>query len=109
MTNSEIVESTVQSVTPSTRQQTLYFNGDMSKRFSLTERMLMKRNDIYQYIPSGDVVVGDIYIGLDANNNICENPVTQVDIVTEQRNVYRYSVEPVDHLFAGGMAVHNYK
>lgn len=109
MTNTEIVQATVQSVVPSTREKTMYFNDDINKRFSLTERMLMKRNDIYQYIPSGDVVVGDIYIGLDSNNNICENLITKIDVVEEHRNVYRYSVEPVDHLFAGGMAVHNYK
>lgn len=109
LTNPRVVECTVEGITPSTRAETIYFNGDMSKRFSLTERMLMKRNNIYQYIPSSDVVVGDIYICRNEDNTIGEKPITEVTSVTETRNVYRYSVEPVDHLFAGDMVVHNYK
>lgn len=109
MTNLKMVQCTVEGITPSTRNETLYFNGDMNKRFSLTERMLMKRNNIYQYIVSSDVVVGDIYLARNEDNTISEKPITKIDSVTETRTVYRYSVEPVDHLFAGDMLVHNYK
>lgn len=109
MTNLKMVQCTVEGITPSTRNETLYFNGDMNKRFSLTERMLMKRNNIYQYIVSADVVVGDIYLARNEDNTISEKPITKIDSVTETRTVYRYSVEPVDHLFAGDMLVHNYK
>lgn len=109
LTNPRVVQCTVDKITPSTRNETLYFNGDIKKRFSLTERMLMKRNGIYQYLVSSDVVVGDIYLARNEDNTISEKPITQVDNITETRNVYRYSVEPVDHLFAGDMVVHNYK
>jgi hypothetical protein len=109
LTNLRTVKCTVQGIIPGTRSETVYFNGDTSKRFSLTERMLMKRNNIYQYIPSGDVVVGDIYLGRNADNTITEKPITEITKPTENRNVYRYSVGPVDHLFAGDMVVHNYK
>lgn len=109
LTNPRVVQCTVEGITSSTRNETLIFNNDSNKRFSLTERMLMKRNNIYQYIPSGDVVVGDIYIARNEDNTIVEKPITAVTSITETRNVYRYNVEPVDHLFAGDMVVHNYK
>jgi len=109
LTNIRVVQCTVEGITPSTRNETVIFNNDPNKRFSLTERMLMKRNNIYQYIPSGDVVVGDIYLARNEDNTISEKPITHIANPTETRNVYRYNVEPVDHLFAGDMVVHNYK
>jgi hypothetical protein len=109
LTNTRVVECTVQGIIPSTRNETVIFNNDPNKRFSLTERMLMKRNGVYQYIVSSDVVVGDLYIARNEDNTISEKPITHIQNPTETRNVYRYNVEPVDHLFAGDMLVHNYK
>ena len=109
LTNTRVVQCTVEGIIPGTRKDTIIFNNDSNKRFSFTERMLMKRNNIYQYIPAGDVVVGDIYIARNADNTISEKPITHIDIPTETRSVYRFMVEPVDHLFAGDMVVHNYK
>ncbi len=85
LTNIRVVQCTVEGITPSTRNETVIFNNDPNKRFSLTERMLMKRNNIYQYIPSGDVVVGDIYLARNEDNTISEKPITHIANPTETR------------------------
>lgn len=110
MTNVRKVQSEVMAIIPSIRKETIYFNDDTSKRFSLTERIVINRKGIYQYVPSNDVLIGDYFIQYNEDGSITEAEITNRTIVEqEQRDVYRFSVEPVDHIFAGNMLVHNYK
>lgn len=110
MTNPTIVQCDVLGIVPSARTETIYFNNDMSKRFSVSERILVKRNNIYQYVPSGEIYVGDYFITRNNDGTVGEEAITERKVIlNERRVVYRFSVGPIDHLFAGGMLVHNYK
>ncbi len=110
LTNTKIVKSTVNSVVPSTRTETIIFNKDMSKRFSVTERILVKRKNIYQYVPSGTILIGDYFLQYNQDGTVSEEIITDREVIfNETRTVYRFGVEPIDHLFAGNMLVHNYK
>lgn len=110
LTNPVMTQCSVVGVVPSTRNETIIFNNDMSKRFSLTERILVKRKGIYQYVPSGEIFIGDCFLTRNKDGAVVEEAITAREILEkETRSVYRFSVEPIDHLFAGNMLVHNYK
>lgn len=107
-TNPELVVTTISSVQASTRSTTVYFNNNMSKRFSLEEQILVKRDGYYQFVVSGQVLVGDALIEV-SGNTFSEAYVTDVTLVNEDRVVYTFDCEPTDTLIAGNMIVHNMK
>jgi hypothetical protein len=107
-TNPELVVTTISSVQASTRSTTVYFNNNMSKRFSLEEQILVKRDGYYQFVVSGQVLVGDALIEV-SGNTFSEAYVTDVTLVNEDRVVYTFDCEPTDTLIAGNMIVHNLK
>jgi hypothetical protein len=110
LTNPRMVQCNVLGIVPSVRTETIYFNNDMSKRFSVSERILVKRNNIYQYVPSGEIYVGDYFLTRKDDGTVGEEIIKSREVIfKESRTVYRFSVDPIDHLFAGNMLVHNYK
>ena len=110
LTNPRTTQCSVISIVPGIRHATIYYNNDLKKRFSLTERILVNRKGIYQYVPSGEIFVGDYFLQRNEDGTISEEMITAREIIeNETRSVYRFTVEPVDHLFAGNMLVHNYK
>ena len=109
LTNPRLEKSSIVGIVPLTKTQTLYYNGDISKRFSLEEKILIKRNNVYKFVSSGNVEVGDFYINKNEDNSLTEVQITQVDYIDEDRTVYRFNSEPIDHLIAGNMVVHNLK
>jgi hypothetical protein len=108
LTNPELVVTTISSVQASTRSTTVYFNNNMSKRFSLEEQILVKRDGYYQFVVSGQVLVGDVLIEM-SNNSFAEAYVTDITLVNEDRVVYTFDCEPTDTLIAGNIIVHNAK
>lgn len=108
LTNVTRVVTTISSVRASTRSTTVHFNNNLSKRFSLEEQILVKRDGYYQFVVSGQIVVGDKLIEL-SGNTFAETTVTSVDLVNEERVVYTFDCEPTDTLIAGNMICHNLK
>jgi hypothetical protein len=109
LTNTRLVKSNITGIVPLTKTQTLYYNNDISKRFSLEEKMLVKRDNVYSFIPSGNVMIGDFFIVKNEDNTFSEVEVTAIDYIDEDRTVYRFNSEPIDHLIAGNLVVHNLK
>lgn len=109
LTNRRMVKTTIQGIYPSIKSQAVYYNSDISKRFSLEEKILIKRNGVFSFISSGDVEVGDIYVNQNVDGSFSDTEITAVDFINEDRTVYRFNAEPVDHLIAGNMVVHNRK
>ena len=108
LTNPTRVTTTISSVKASTRSTTVHFNNNISKRFSLEEQILVKRDGYYQFVVSGQVIVGDKLIEL-FENSFVETLVTEATLVNEDRVVYTFDCEPTDTLIAGNMIVHNLK
>ena len=109
LTNRRMVKTTIQGILPSIKEQTVYYNNDTSKRFSLEEKILIKRDGMFGFIGSGNIEVGDIYVNQNADGSFSDLEITAVDIINEDRTVYRFNAEPIDHLIAGNMVVHNRK
>jgi hypothetical protein len=103
------VQTTVMNINSFEKDITMYFNGDMSKRFSLEHTVLVKRENKYMFISTGAVEIGDIIIERASDSNFEENPVTSIDTIDETRTVYKLDAAPTDVLIAGGIIVHNAK
>lgn len=109
LTNMIKVPTTVVSVVP-TMKKTMYFNNDETTRVSLEQLMLVKpANDLWQYLYSGQLTVGDTIIRYNPETDIfVPTEVTNITLETEEpRDVYAISVEDTDLFIAGNMAVHN--
>jgi hypothetical protein len=87
----------------------MYFNGDMSKRFSLEQTVLVKRNDVYMFITTGTVEAGDVILQRVENQGFTEIKVESINTIDETRNVYQLDASPIDALIAGDIVVHNLK
>lgn len=107
-TNASRVVTTISSVRASMRSTTVHYNNNLSKRFSLEEQILVKRDTHYQFVVSGQIVVGDKLIEM-SGNTFVEVPVTAVDLINEERVVYTFDCEPTDTIVAGNIVCHNLK
>lgn len=109
LTNVTLNTTTVVSAYPAIRATTIYFNDDITKRFSMEERILIKRDGFWKFANSATISVGDILLIKNQNNSFDETPITSINIVDEQRTVYMFDCEPTDTLIAGDIVVHNGK
>jgi len=109
ITGMDVVPTTITNIVPSVKDITMFFNGDMSKRFSLEHTVLVKRNDVYMFITTGTVEVGDIILQRVENKGFVEVSVESINTIDETRNVYKIDASPIDVLIAGDIVVHNVK
>jgi hypothetical protein len=108
LTNASRVTTTISSVRGSQRSTTVHFNNNLSKRFSLEEQILIKKDGMYQFVVSGQIVVGDRLIEI-SGNEFVDTLVTSVDLINEDRTVYTFDCEPTDTIIAGNIVCHNLK
>ena len=87
----------------------MYFNGDPAKRFSLEHTVLVKRDDVYMFISTGTIEIGDTIIQGGDDWTLVETVVDSIDTIDETRTVYRLDAAPTDVIIAGGIVVHNGK
>jgi hypothetical protein len=109
LSNVRMNTTIVKNAIPSVKATTMYLNGDVTRRFSLEENILVKRNDQYQFIGSGSVVVGDKVIQKNDYHTFDEIDVEEVTLLDEERVVYTFDCEPTDTLIAANIVVHNRK
>lgn len=109
LSNLARVQTEIVSIQPSVKSTTIYFNGDLTKRFSLEENILVKRDNMFSFISTVQVVVGDKFMNVDSEGNYSELSVTAIDYIDEDRTVYRFDAEPTDNLIAANLVVHNGK
>jgi hypothetical protein len=109
LTNKRMEKTIIQSILPSTKTQTIYFNNDINKRFSLQENILIKRNSMFAFVESGQIQIGDIYVNHNEDGTFSDTVIDAITVIDENRTVYKFNAEPIDHITAGGMVVHNVK
>jgi len=109
LTNPILNTTTVVSVQPSTKAATIYFNDDITKRFSMEEQILIKRDSFWQFTNSATITIGDTFLTKNNENIFVETPVISATIVDEERTVFQFDCEPTDTLIAGDIVVHNVK
>lgn len=108
LSEDSLVETEIVAIKSSTRSITMMFNGDKTRRFSLEHTMFVKRENIYMFIQSGAVQIGD-YLLYDSNGNVEEIMVDTIGFINEETDVYDISVDPYDLFIAGDLVVHNFK
>jgi len=109
LTNIQSEKTSIMGIFPTLKQTTMYINGDTGKRFSLEENIMCKRNGTYSFITSGLLEVGDILIELQPDKTFIEVPIVSINLIDEERTVYRFNAEPIDLLVAANFLVHNIK
>ena len=108
LSNVEVIHTTLVSKTPVTKTTYMTVNQDQSKKFSLNQPILTKRNGTYFFLTSGSIEIGDILVSYSYNSNsIVEIPVTSVDVHEEEVTVYRFDCEDLDSFIAGDLICHN--
>ncbi len=109
LTGMEMVKTSIVASRPSVKATTMWFNDDPSLRFSLEERMLVKRDGTYQFANSGTIEVGDYLVKNLEDGTFQDLEITKVDIVDGDRVVYQFDAEPTDTIIAGNFVCHNLK
>ena len=109
LTNLTMNTTTVKSIVPSMKATTMYINGDITRRFSLEENVLIKRDGMYQFTNTGTLLLGDKVLEISGNGSFNEVEITEITPVNEERVVYTFDCEPTDTLIAGSIVVHNLK
>jgi len=109
LSNLRMNTTTIKSIVPSMKSTTIYLNGDITRRFSMEENILIKRDGLYQFANSGTVLIGDKVIQKNASHTFDEVEITEITPVNEERVVYTFDCEPTDTLIAANIVVHNAK
>lgn len=104
----EKVQTTITAVEEYPKDKTIYFNNDEFARFSLEEKLFIKRNGIYMFEEAKNITLNDS-IFLSGPAGMEEVPVTGMQIIEEDRKVYKLNASPVDTVIAGSLIVHNAK
>ena len=110
ITNFNIGATKVTNVVESTKTSAMTINGLQSKKYSLEQSMMVKRNDQIGFVVSGQLAVGDIlYVPNFETKEVEELPVTSIEIIEGEHQVYMFNMEPGDLFIAGNLVLHNYK
>lgn len=108
LSNVQKVKTEIVSISPSKKEVTLYLNGDMGKRFSAEEKILVKRDNQHMFIQAKSITTLDeIFEATDSG--MIAVPVTSIDYIEEEREVFTFNAFPTDTLIAGNIIVHNKK
>jgi len=110
LTNMRIESGEVVAIKKKVVEETVVFNNNIEKRFSLTQPVLVMRagQDLHSWVFAGDVIDGDIVWEYDFdtqtfNKTIIEN----VSFISEDEYVYAFDVEEIDTFIAGNVICHN--
>jgi hypothetical protein len=111
LTTTGQVEVVVSAVESQSRTSLIWFNGDSSKKYSLTQPIFIKKNDKadkkYEVVPTTVAEVGDSLIQINNDGSISEIEITSIDHDLGEFTVYQFSCEPQDWFIAGNYLVHN--
>ncbi len=110
ITNMQRVATLIANITVKTVSATMTINNDITKKFSLEQGIFTKRDGIYTYRTTADLIVGDTILTFNENLGIfVETPVESIEIDNNPAVVYKFDAEPTDTLIAGNILVHNRK
>lgn len=109
LTSKRVGFGQVASVLGKTVEQSVIFNGDEGKHFSLTQPILARKSgqkDAWEF--TGDLSLGDIIWEYDFDSkSYVETEVTDINIVDSETTVYQISVDGIDTFIAGSIISHN--
>lgn len=109
LTNKSMSTGVITRVIRKPVNQTIVFNNDKEKHYSLTQPILARKNkqkDAWE--KTQDLAVGDIIWEYDFDtNSYVETPITAISILDGDTDVYMVSVDGPDTFVGGGIVCHN--
>ncbi len=106
--NMTITRTSVVSKVLSQKTSVMTINNDPSKKYSLVQPVLTKRNGTYFFMHTGAIEVGDAVIEYSyTNDTFTETPVTSVEVIEADSTTYRFDCEGTDTYIAGDLVMHN--
>jgi hypothetical protein len=107
LTSLGLAETQVTNITPLEVQDVVWFNGDNTKKYSLTQPFFIKGTPYHVIKEAGALMVGEILLSINSDGSISETEITSIDSDSTLHTVYQLSCEPQDWFIAGGYLVHN--
>lgn len=107
LTSLGMTETQVTHITPIEVQEVLWFNGDDTKKYSLTQPFFVKDFSYYMIKEAGSLAVGETLLHIKPDGSILETEIKSIDTDDSLHTVYQLSCEPEDWFIAGNYLVHN--
>jgi hypothetical protein len=90
------------------KTKTIYFNEDSSKELSLSEVILINRNDKFTFKCVSEIEVGDIIIASPAAHTDFEDLLVEsITVVEKETKTYLFYRDPFGLLIVDGMLAYN--
>jgi hypothetical protein len=109
MTNMRIGIGEIEYVLEKSVDNSVMFNNDGSKHFSLTQPILARKHgklDAWEF--TGDLVPGDIIWEYNfETKEYFETEITDINVITTANDVFQISVKDIDTFVAAGVVAHN--
>ena len=87
--------------------QTIYFNEDSSKELSLSEVILINRNEEFTFKCVSEIEVGDIIISHLPDTDFEDILIESINIVEKETTTYLFYRDPFGLLIVDGMLAYN--
>ena len=100
------VESKVTSIKEGVYESSIYFNDDITKELSLSEQILVNRDNKFTFKTTSEIKVGDIIISY-SNRDLIDIPVESINIVEKETKTFLFYREPYGLIVADGMLAYN--
>ena len=84
-----LVKTTIKNIIPSIKDVTLIINEDNTKRFSLEQTVLTKKNDTYYFGTTGILEIGDILVERKSSGDFVEIEIKKIDLIDEEGTIYQ--------------------
>jgi hypothetical protein len=108
----ENTSTTIVDIEESTKIQTIYFNNDLSSKFTLEHPILVKKTvdglQQWKFAMVAELEVGDTILKYNNSTNSYDEIILfNISITTNNEPVYTFSAEPYDIIIAGDIVTHN--
>ena len=104
--NVNFLESKVTDIKEATYESSIYFNDDTSKELSLSEQILVNRDEKFTFKTTSEVKVGDIIVSY-LDKDFIDIEVKSINIVEKETKTFLFYREPYGLLIADGMLAYN--
>jgi hypothetical protein len=89
-----------------TYPSSIYFNGDNSKELSLSEQILVNRDQKFTFKTTADIKIGDIIVSY-LDRELVDIKVESIDIVEKETKTFLFYRDPYGLIVADGMLAYN--
>ena len=107
MSNINTQESEVTEIVVTPQSRSITINGDINKRFSLKEDILICRAGEYCFVNADKLTSSDQLVTYDENNNVVLTDISTTTIINEDTMVYDFIREPFGLIVADSLIVYN--